>query len=205
MSGAFSVGDDEPARGEVGDRNGPAVGPNLRRARTRRGLSLERLARLSGVSRAMLSQIELGQSAPTITLLWKIARSLGVSFSTLTLPGRGTSPQILRARDSQLLTNQQGTFSSRALFSPDDGLRAEFFEIRLKPGAEDQAQPRAPGTLADMVVAAGAIDIALDRTTHHLDTGDAIPFACDVSHTYRNTGRIEAVLYLVLTTPDEDD
>ena len=45
----------------------PAVGANLRRLRIKRGLSLERLARHSGVSRAMLSQIELGQSAPTIT------------------------------------------------------------------------------------------------------------------------------------------
>jgi DNA-binding XRE family transcriptional regulator len=54
----------------------PVVGGNLRRLRTRRGLSLERLAQISGVSRAMLGQIELGQSAPTINVLWKIARAL---------------------------------------------------------------------------------------------------------------------------------
>src|SRR6185503_14817644 len=57
----------------------PVVGSNLRRLRTRRGLSLERLAQISGVSRAMLGQIELGQSAPTINVLWKIARALEVT------------------------------------------------------------------------------------------------------------------------------
>src|SRR5437763_15311208 len=61
----------------------PVVGANLRRLRMRRGLSLEKLAQKSGVSRAMLGQIELGQSAPTINVLWKIARALDVTFATL--------------------------------------------------------------------------------------------------------------------------
>src|SRR5262249_34912572 len=62
------------------------VGENLRRLRTRQGHSLERLAKLSGVSRAMLSQIELGRSVPTIAVLWKITHALGVPFAALTSP-----------------------------------------------------------------------------------------------------------------------
>src|SRR5215475_11842708 len=61
----------------------PIVGKNLKRLRSKRGLSLEKLAQASGVSRAMLGQVELGQSAPTINVLWKIARALGVPFSAL--------------------------------------------------------------------------------------------------------------------------
>src|SRR5690606_29563326 len=61
----------------------PVVGANLRKLRTRRGWSLERLARASGVSRAMLGQIELEQSAPSINVLWRIATALGVQFSAL--------------------------------------------------------------------------------------------------------------------------
>ncbi len=61
----------------------PIVGNNLRRLRTRRQLSLEKLSQQSGVSRAMLGQIELGQSAPTINVLWKIARALEVTFSAM--------------------------------------------------------------------------------------------------------------------------
>src|SRR5688572_32104821 len=53
----------------------PILGANLRRLRVRRGLSLERLAKASGVSRAMLGQIELGQSTPTINVVWKISRA----------------------------------------------------------------------------------------------------------------------------------
>ena len=201
MSGAPSV-QDRCAPAGTGEADGPAVGPNLRRLRTRRGLSLERLAQRSGVSRSMLSQIELGQTAPTVTVLWKIARSLAVPFSALIGPAHGGAPQVLRARDSRVLTNQEGSFSSRALFPPGDRPRSEFFELRLKVGAHEQAQPRAPGTVANLVVGAGTVDVDVDRGSHHLEAADAILFACDVSHAYRNAGRAEALLYLVVTHPE---
>ena len=64
----------ERAHPAAGNDLTPVLGANLRRLRMRRGLSLEKLSQLSGVSRAMLGQIELGQSAPTVNVLWKIAR-----------------------------------------------------------------------------------------------------------------------------------
>src|SRR5512134_2520325 len=82
----------------------PVVGGNLRRLRTRRGLSLERLAQISGVSRAMLGQIELGQSAPTINVLWKIARALEVTFSALISARTQSGELVMRSADSKLLT-----------------------------------------------------------------------------------------------------
>lgn len=93
----------------------PVVGINLRRLRTKRGLSLARLAERSGVSRAMLSQIELGRSAPTINLLWKVARTLDVTFAALIARTPETSPRVLSASSARLLTNRTGTFTSRAL------------------------------------------------------------------------------------------
>lgn len=92
-----------------------AVGANLRRLRVKRGLSLERLAQKSAVSRAMLSQIELGQSTPTIAVLWKIARALGVTFSSLITSSTAPAPQVLRAREAKLLTSQDRSFTSRAV------------------------------------------------------------------------------------------
>src|SRR5260221_11991302 len=94
----------------------PVVGANLRRLRVKRGLSLERLARASGVSRAMLSQIELGQSTPTINLLWKIACALGVTFSTLITRGSPGAARVLSAGAAKPLTNQQRTFTPRRPF-----------------------------------------------------------------------------------------
>ncbi|MFL5299878.1 MAG: helix-turn-helix domain-containing protein, partial [Anaeromyxobacteraceae bacterium] len=83
----------------------PVVGQNLRRLRVKRGLSLEKLSKLSGVSRAMLGQIELGQSAPTINVLWKIARALDVTFATLIQAREAGGPTVLKKADAKVLTS----------------------------------------------------------------------------------------------------
>jgi transcriptional regulator with XRE-family HTH domain len=180
----------------------PSVGANLRRLRSRRGLSLERLAQRSGVSRAMLSQIELGHSAPTITLLWKVARALDVTFSALITEQDVTAPTVLLARTGKLLTNQEATFSSRALFPFDKPRRTEFYELRLKVTGEERAHPHPPGTIENLVVTAGAVEIGVEQKVHRLSAGDAILFGADVPHLYRNVGPIDALMYLVMTYPE---
>jgi transcriptional regulator with XRE-family HTH domain len=177
----------------------PVVGGNLRRLRTRRGLSLERLAQLSGVSRAMLGQIELGQSAPTINVLWKIARALEVTFSALISSRTQTGALVLRANESKLLTSKDRAFSSRALFPFDEPRRVEFYELRLAPGAVEEADAHPPGTVENLVVTTGTIEIDASGDTHRLETGDSILFEADSPHAYRNSGRGEAVMYLVMT------
>jgi transcriptional regulator with XRE-family HTH domain len=176
-----------------------AVGANLRRLRTRRGLSLERLAQRSGVSRAMLSQIELAQSTPTIGILWKIARALGVTFSTLITTGTQPAPVVLRKGRSKVLTSQDGAFVSRALFPVDEPRRVEFYELQLAPGREEEASPHPPGTRENLVVQSGRVSIAVEGVTHELATGDAILFQADVRHLYANPGPGPAVMYLVMT------
>jgi transcriptional regulator with XRE-family HTH domain len=181
----------------------PVVGVNLRRLRTRRGLSLERLAQLSGVSRAMLGQIELGQSAPTINVLWKIARALEVTFSALISARTQSGALVLRAAESKILTSKDRSFSSRALFPFDEPRRVEFYELKLSAGAVEDADAHPPGTSENLVVVAGTVEIDVAGDTHRLDTGDSILFEADTPHAYRNAGRSEAVMYLVMTYAEE--
>ncbi len=181
----------------------PVVGGNLRRLRTRRGLSLERLAQNSGVSRAMLGQIELGQSAPTINVLWKIARALEVTFSALISARAQPGALVLRAAESKVLTSKDRSFTSRALFPFDEPRRVEFYELRLAGGTVEDADAHPPGTSENLVVTAGAIEIDVAGDTHRLETGDSILFEADTPHAYRNVGKVEAVMYLVMTYGEE--
>jgi transcriptional regulator with XRE-family HTH domain len=181
----------------------PVVGANLRRLRTRRGLSLERLAQISGVSRAMLGQIELGQSAPTINVLWKIARALEVTFSALISARTQSGALVLRSSESKILTSKDRSFSSRALFPFDEPRRVEFYELRLTGGAVEDADAHPPGTTENLVVTAGSIEIDVAGDTHKLDAGDSILFEADTPHAYRNAGKGEAVMYLVMTYAEE--
>jgi transcriptional regulator with XRE-family HTH domain len=177
------------------------VGVNLRRLRTERGLSLEKLAQASGVSRAMLGQVELGQSAPTINVLWKIAQALDVAFSALIAAPRAGETQVLRAKEARRLISQDGSFSSRPLFPPDDGRRVEFYELKLTPFGFERADAHAPGTMENLVVGQGVVEMELPESTHVLHTGDAIYFEASSPHTYRNPGAQPAVMYLVMTYP----
>jgi transcriptional regulator with XRE-family HTH domain len=180
----------------------PVVGANLRRLRVRRGLSLEKLSRASGVSRAMLSQVELGQSTPTINVLWKIATALSVPFSALISSKPVATHAVLRQEQAKVLTSRDGQFSSRALFPFDEPRRVEFYELRLAPHGVEHAEPHPPGTTENLVAARGRVEIDVDGHRETLGPGDAIVFHADVPHTYENTASEEAVLYLVMTYAD---
>lgn len=176
------------------------VGRNLRRLRTRRGHSLERLAKLSGVSRAMLGQIETGKSAPTISLLWKVATALGVPFANLLAHQNESGTIVLRRDRAKVLASSDGRFTSRALFPFESERQVEFYEIRIAPYHREDAREHAPGTHENLIVAKGAIEILIGtEPPHALAEGDAILFEADVPHGYRNFGSTEAVLYLVMT------
>ncbi len=175
------------------------VGVNLRRLRVRRGLSLERLSKASGVSRAMLSQVELGQSTPTINVVWKITTALGVPFSTLIASEEAPAAAVLRVHDAKVLVSNAGEFSSRALFLFSGPRRVEFYELKLAPRATERAEAHPAGTQENLVVAKGHAAIEITGQRELLEPGDAIVFQADVPHAYVNTGDTEVVMYLVMT------
>jgi transcriptional regulator with XRE-family HTH domain len=175
------------------------VGENLRRLRTRQGHSLERLAKLSGVSRAMLSQVELGRSVPTIAVLWKIAHALDVPFAALTSRGATPGTTVLRGEKAKLLASADGRFTSRALFPFVGERRVEFYALTLAARSTEEADAHQPGTIENLVVHEGSVEIDVGGRTHRLNPGDAIVFEADVPHSYRNVGDDGATMYLVMT------
>jgi len=191
-----------PAAGPAGDLT-PLVGANLRRLRARRGLSLERLAHASGVSRAMLSQVELGRSTPTINVVQRIALALGVPFSALLTERAAPGPSVLRRAEAKVLSSHDGAFTSRALFPFDEPRRVEFYEVRLAAGAVERADAHAPGTTENLVVSAGQVEIEAAGARSALGPGDALVFQADVPHAYFNVGGGDAVLYLVMTYTEQ--
>lgn len=178
---------------------GSSVADNVAQHRADRGWSLAKLAEASGVSRAMLNQIERRQSVPTINVLWKIATALDVPFSALLEQPRELAPTVLRASKAWTLTAQDGAFVSRALFPLSGARQTEFYRLTLEPGVEEPADPHADGTTENLAVHAGRVEVEVDGAVHTLEAGDAIQFAADVPHVYRNPGEEVATAYLVMT------
>lgn len=172
---------------------------NLRRYRLNQGLSVERLATLSGVDTRELATFEAGSGTPSIAQLWKISTVLEIPFSSLFSEDSTGSARVLRATDAKLLTSRDGGFTSRALFPFEGERQTEFYELRLAPGVREHAEPHAPGTIENLTVAGGTVEILTGDGLHRLEKGDSIQFEADTPHGYHNPTDVEAVLYLVVS------
>jgi transcriptional regulator with XRE-family HTH domain len=190
-TGSGAVSADDAVAGLIQER--------LRTLRNDAGLSLDKLSRLSGVSRGMLSQIELGRSVPSVTVLSRIAVAFNVPVSAFLASEPETRVHVVRHSETQELRSPDGKYSSRALFPFVGERRTEFFELHLEPECTQESAPHAPGTTENLVVARGGIIVAVAGAPCELAAGDSIYFVADVPHSYRNSGAIPALAYLVMT------
>jgi rhodanese-related sulfurtransferase/transcriptional regulator with XRE-family HTH domain len=176
------------------------VGDNLKRLRTERGWGLDVLAGMTGVGRQTLGQIELGRTVPSLGTLWKLATAFGVPFSALLARPSNLATRIFK-RTGATITDADGRFSSRALFSPDDKGSFEFYELFLAARAREDAEPHAPGTRENLLVTQGRLVLELGSESFELAKGDAIAFTADVKHAYVNPSNEECWMSLVMTYP----
>lgn len=178
------------------------VKENLRVIRHTKGLSLDKLASKCGVSRAMLSQIEQGKSTPTISVLWKIANGLNVPFSDLIKEKTAEDIHVLGYENTKILYSNSKVFSSRALF-PFTERKTEFYELILKPGGIEVADPHRMGTTENIVIVSGKLRLRVKDRVIELNPKDSVFFRADVPHEYSNPTDQETLMYLVMNYPEE--
>ncbi|MFW6313025.1 MAG: helix-turn-helix domain-containing protein [Spirochaetota bacterium] len=178
----------------------PQIGSNIQRIRKEQGLTLEVLAERSGVSKAMLSQIESDKVNPTVLTIWKIARGLDVELDSI-LKGSGESSRrfsVTREQDVVILdTAENGPHIQ--VYSPLS--MAEDLEIYLlgfDPGAELVSGPHAPRTEEFLTVLEGRVRVDAGEKTTELARGDFIVYHCDVDHVIANPFGEPARLHMVV-------
>jgi transcriptional regulator with XRE-family HTH domain len=188
-----------PLRGRPlppGDEVGAAdlarrVADNLRQQRKHRELSLDQMARLTGVSRAALSQIETRKTNPTIGVLWKIASGLGIPFADL-IGETEQAVSLLRREETQVLRSLDRKFESRPLVPPAGLPQIEVYELTLAARARHVSEPHGPGTRELVMVLSGTLRMVVGDRAEELSAGDSIVFNADVKHVYENPGASEA-------------
>ena len=173
------------------------VGENLRQLRRKHGFSLDQLAQTSGVSRAMLGQIETGKSAPTINLLARIADALKVSVPSL-IANPETGGTVIVSRDgATVLTSSAGGFICRALFPLGNPQGIEIYDVTIAPRHSEAIAAHAPGAKKRLVVVSGELEVTIGADfPARLSEGDAILFNADSAHSLRNSGEKEVRHFL---------
>ncbi|AKJ31249.1 XRE family transcriptional regulator [Caldimonas brevitalea] len=152
------------------------VGDHLKRLRRQRRWSLERLARASGVSRAMLGQLEQGRSVPSVRTLWLIAASLDVSLTSFLQPRRQPEALVLPVDPEALGPLARGTGHRRALFAHHRPLHAEFHELRLATGASVELGDAEATQVLNVVVVQGELEVTVGEAVHLLGPREAVQF-----------------------------
>jgi transcriptional regulator with XRE-family HTH domain len=182
----------EPAeRGAIGD----LLAANLKRARAARGVSLSEAARLSGISKATLSQLESGTGNPTIETVASLAQALRVPLADLL--ERSTTPgmTVVRAAGVEPLGGG-GTELRPYSRIRSGGVVCDLYEQVLAAGAR-RASRGHPGT-EHTVVQAGTLVVLVDGARVELGPGDCVSFDASLPHVYEAPrGPVRSVLLLV--------
>lgn len=155
----------------------------LKEARRVNGLSLEAVAKLSGVSRSMVSQIERGESSPTIATLWNLTRALNVDFAGL-LDTTPSSEQIEIVHPDQVPTiDNMGEGCRILILSPPEQVgQNEIYDLRLSAGGVLDSQPHKHGAREHLTVIDGDLEVTSGAETKVLSAGDTARYAADVPH-----------------------
>lgn len=166
------------------------IANTLKTLRQERGWSLDKTALETGVSKAMLGQIEREESSPTIATLWKIATGFQTSFSSFIEEiTEETSDLLYRVGDAKILHPEDEKIRVHPLFPFDKTLRFELFAIELLPGCEHLSPPHESKVIEHIIVVEGNMDVLVNGDWRSLGKGEGLRFNADQAHGYRNISR----------------
>lgn len=177
-------------RSDIHDR----LAASLREARKARGLSLDAVAKLSGVSRSMVSQIERAESSPTVATLWNLTQALQVDFAGL-LEGRPQGGiEVVRAAAAPVIAGRGEGVRIRILSPPEAVGEHEVYELQFRAGGALVSDPHSPGCREHLTVIEGDLTVQCGEDEQRLGPGDTARYAADRDHAIRATGAARAIL-----------
>ena len=179
-----------------------ALGARVRALREAMDLSLRDLAERSRVSAPMLSQVERGETSPTLQVAARIAAGLELRLSQLLRLDEEGAVTIVR-RDERRGGSAARGHSYEVLTPPLPGQRAELSRHTLAPGAATggpgDPPMHEPGSRETALVETGTLVFACDGGLYELAAGDCVTFDADLPHHFENPGTEPAVLLAVVS------
>ncbi|WP_411347995.1 helix-turn-helix domain-containing protein [Paenibacillus sp. WLX2291] len=181
------------------------VARNLVKLRKSRNLTLEQTSELTGVSKAMLAQIENQKSNPTVTTLWKIANGLQVSFTTF-LKEEEQPIRKLNIKDLNLITDSDDKYLVYPFFAYHPEKKFEVYVVDLLPGCshplETEPLKMHPGE-EYLIMKEGTITVNLNGAQYEVSEGDALQFSGTIPHGYFNHSDEKASYFMVMYYPED--
>lgn len=182
------------------DKLNIVIAENLKRLREDRKLSLDNVAKLSGVSKSMLGQIERGEVNPTVSTIWKISNGLKISFTQL-MSRPEADIEFVDKSEIEPLVEDNGRFRNYPVFPFDSTRRFEMYLVEIDAGGQLNAEAHLQGTQEFITVFSGEVTINANSENYVIAAGNSIRFKADSPHGYENTGRQICSLSMVIYYP----
>lgn len=176
------------------------VAQNIKRLREENKLSMDELAKLSGVSKSMLAQIERGDGNPTISTLWKISNGMKVPFDALTVRPK-TPYEIVKTSEVQPILEDNGKVKNYSIFPDNENRRFAVYYLELDKESYWESDPHLKGTTEFITIFTGKIEIYADGRQFIVEKGQSLRFKADTKHSYKNIGTEPATLHMILYNP----
>ena len=178
----------------------PLIGRNMQRIRKEQQLTLDALSERSGVSKAMLSQIESEKVNPTVATVWKIAQGLSVDINTL-LKGTAEPARKFSVTRSDTITTLDTDVEGVHIkvlspFSMVEDL--EMYLLTFASGAALRSSAHYPKTEEFLTILRGRVKVSAGENQTELGIGDFIRYHCDIEHAIENASKEEAVVHMVV-------
>lgn len=179
------------------------IGARVKALREASSLSLRDLAERSGVSAPMLSQVERGETSPTLTVAARIASGLELSLSQLLRLDEGGSVTVVRANERGGGGNVKRGHRFEVMTAAQPGQRSELSRHTLSPagatGALDDPPMHEPGSRETALIERGAVVLVCDGQRYELSEGDCVTFDADLPHHFENLTDAEAAFLAVVS------
>ena len=172
----------------------------LKTVRSARQLSLEQAAELTGISKAMLSQLERGQSVPTITTLWKISTGYRVPLTYFLEQEKSRCTKIDTLNTEPIYEEEQ-TMRTYTLFPYNPVQSFEMLYIEFDPGCVHESARHLSGVEEYLFMQSGSLELRINQDRVLLTETQCFRFKADVPHCYTNASRERCGVLNVITYP----
>lgn len=164
---------------------GKVIAINLKRLRTERNLTLGQLSKMSGISKTILSNIEKGDSNPTVNTIWKIANGLNVPYTRL-MESIDKEATIIRKSEPMVQTGETDHYRIYCYFTNTPVRNFELFYVELDAHSSNATIGHSEKAQEYIYMIQGELVLHTEMGDHTLQVGDALVFDSSINHTYMN-------------------
>lgn len=181
------------------------VGEKIRKIRTSKGITINEVARKSGLTASFISQFERGLTQASIASIQKIAQAIGINLSFLFDEGGSSqkprhTPVLVRKSERKKLAYPEPEKTVKYLLTGLEGKFEVIYSV-VEPGGGSGELYTHDSDEECVTVLRGKMEINVGGEIYILEEGDSITFSSRIAHGWRNIGSGPAELIWVISPP----